>query len=145
MNQNVNKNTNKKQSIKIILTYLAVAVFTFAVDHIYAIFGHGVSSAAMTWMFMYPLAGGLGLYLMISLFLPKINYFIGYRLFCNIYNSGIALFTVGSFLKGILEIAGTSSAYNIFFYIAGGIFTSTAIVLLGILALNVKKVTLVLE
>lgn len=39
--------------------YLAATVFTIIIDRIYAVFGHGVSSRNMSWMFLYPLVGAL--------------------------------------------------------------------------------------
>lgn len=114
---------------KTVLVYLAVAVFAFAVDKVYAIFGHGVSSAYMTWMFLYPLFGGALFFLVLGLVAPQAESIPCYRLFRNIYNSGITLITTGSLMRGIFEIAGTDSPYVIWYYILGilcmvvGIFT----------------------
>lgn len=100
------------------------------INYGYGIFGHGVSSAAMTWMFLYPLLGGVLLFFLISAFTPEITGMKGYRLFFNTYNSGIAALTSGSFLKGVLEIAGTSSLYILIFYGTGALFLGTGLVLL---------------
>ncbi len=51
------------------------------------------------------LTGRITIYLLIELLLPGICQFNGYRVFYNVYNSGIAVLTTGSFLKGILDIA----------------------------------------
>jgi hypothetical protein len=52
----------------------------------------------------------------------------------NIYNSGIAILTVGSLLYGILEIAGISSVYIKYYSIVGWIAIG-----LGITALFIIK------
>ena len=107
------------QNLKIISVYLAVTLVCIAVNKIYAIFGHGVSSEAMTWMFLYPLIGGILFFLMKEIMIPRINQDLGVRAFSNIYNAGIATLTVGSFLKGMMDIAGTSSPYVVFYFEIG--------------------------
>lgn len=114
-------NTKVQTNKKTILSYIAISIFCILVNNIYGIFGHGVSSNAMTFMFLVPLFGGAVFYLLMGLLLPVANRIKGYRLFSNLYNSGIATLTVGCFLKGILDIAGTSSEFTKFFYLAGGI------------------------
>jgi hypothetical protein len=94
----------------------------------------------MTWMFLYPLIGGGILYLLLAILLPELNRFAGYRLFYNIYNSGIALLTTGSLLKGIMEIAGTGSVYLKFYYTLGYIMIGAGILLMFVLAANYKKI-----
>ncbi len=107
--------------------YLAATVFTIIIDRIYAVFGHGVSSRNMSWMFLYPLVGGFAFYLILGMVFPWITKLAGFRLFCNLYNSSIAIFTVTSFMKGIFEIAGTNSPYILWYQIAGGIFLGLGI------------------
>jgi len=101
-------------------------------NSIYSIFGHGVSSAAMTWMFLYPLLGGSLFYFLLEGFLPGIKQIKGYRIFYNSYNSGIALFTLGSLLHGIVDIAGTNSPFVTIYYITGGIGVITGLIILRI-------------
>lgn len=99
------------------------------IEKIYRLFGHGVTSPAMTWMFLYPLAGGLLIYLVSR---AKVGNGAAerFRCFSNLYHSGIATLTVGSFLKGVLEIAGTDSVYLPYFYIIG-----SGMLLVGLLPL----------
>lgn len=129
-----------KQLVKTIVIYLILSLFAIVVNKVYAIFGHGVSSAAMTWMFLYPLIGGSLFYFLIYAFSSKIIKFAGYRLFFNIYNSGIATLTFGSFLKGVMEIAGADSPYLAYFYEVGGLFIAAALILMIVIAFNQKKV-----
>ena len=111
------------------ITYLILTVVTVIIEKIYRLFGHGVTSPAMTWMFLYPLVGGLLIYLVSR---TKIGIVDSerFRSFSNLYHSGIATLTVASFLKGVLEIAGTDSVYLPYFYIVG-----FGMVLFGILPL----------
>ena len=135
------KNKDKKYTYKkTVFVYLAVSAFTFVINKVYAIFGHGVSSASMTWAFLYPFIGGVIFYLLIGLMLPEINRFAGYRIMYNSYNSGIAVLTVGSILKGVMDIAGTSSSYLKLYTIIGYAFIVFGLVILILLAANYKKV-----
>ena len=127
------------KTTRTVIVYLCFSIFAFVVNKVYALFGHGVSSAAMTWMFLYPLLGGGLLYLLLGLLLPRLNRLVGYRLFYNSYNAGIALLTVGSLLQGIMEIAGTSSPYLKGYDLLGYAMTGIGILLLLLLGSNYKR------
>lgn len=111
--------SNSKKIGKTIVVYLLLSLLAIVTNLIYGKFGHGVHSAAMTWMFLYPLLGGALVYFLIDRYRPLITRFVIYRIGYNSYNSGIGALTVGSFLKGILEIAGSSSNYLVIFTILG--------------------------
>ena len=111
--------------------YLLLSIFTVIIDNLYAYFGHGVRSDSMTFMFLYPLLGGTVLYFLIDVIMPDVKRKRGYRLFLNLYNAGIATLTTGSFLNGILEIAGTDSPFTIVFFITGWIFSGAGILILA--------------
>jgi len=101
-----------------IIAYAVIAAFCGLFAGIYAQFSHGVSSAAMTFMFLYPLVGGAGIFLLIRLLHLR-----GFtRVSFNAYNSGVATLTIGSLLAGVFEIAGTSSAFQPVFTVAGVAF-----------------------
>lgn len=132
----------RRQIRKTIFVYLAVSLMAIVINYVYGIFGHGVSSADMTWMFLYPLLGGVLLFFVMLVLIPDVSEFVGYRTFLNSYNSGIATLTLGSFLKGILVIAGTSSPYIVFFYGVGWSFVGIGLVLLWRLAAKHRKIYL---
>jgi len=117
------------------ITYFILTVVTVIIEKIYRLFGHGITSASMTWMLLYPLAGGLLIYL-VSLAKVGSGDAERFRRFSNHYHSGIATLTIGSFLKGILEIAGTDSVNLPCFYIVG-----FGMVLLGILPFTLNSGT----
>lgn len=110
-----------------IITYLIVTVLCVVIDRIYAQFGHGVYSAYMSLMFLYPLAGGVLPFFLAWLFARQTGGMPYYRLSYNCYNSGLATLTVGSMLNGVFEIAGTSSPYMIVFYVGGWIMLAAGV------------------
>jgi len=125
----INLKNNKWKNIKIMLVYLAVSILCIAVNKIYATFGHGVSSDAMKGMFLYPLMGGILFFPVSGILISRISKYYGDRMFFNIYNSGIATLTVGSFLKGIMDIAGTSSQYVVLYYQIGWVCIAFSLIL----------------
>lgn len=136
----INKRNNERQLAKTIWAYVILSVAAIVVDKVYGIFSHGVDSAVMTWMFLYPLLGGVLFYLMIQKCIPNITKFTGYRVFLNAHNSGIATLTIASLLEGIFEIAGTNSPHLVYYYVTGGIFIAVGLVIMLIMAINQNKV-----
>lgn len=131
---------NKKRIKKTILVYLILSVFSIVVDNVYALFGHGVRSAAMSLMFLYPLIGGALVYFILYLAILRICSARWYRLGYNLYNAGIAALTVGSFFKGILDIAGTESGYSRMFAILGWGMAAAGILIFIISINDMRKV-----
>ncbi|WP_303870929.1 hypothetical protein [Acetobacterium wieringae] len=130
---------NSKKLGKTIAVYLLMTVLAIAVNLIYGLFGHGVHSAAMTGMFLYPLLGGALGYLLIDRYMVFITRFVVYRIGYNSFNSGLAALTVGSFLKGILEIAGTNSPYLIIFFFLGWVAVGIGLVVFGFLVVSNQR------
>jgi hypothetical protein len=135
----INMKKQSKHIRKTVLIYLILSIIAIVINKIYAIFAHGVSSEAMTWMFLYPLIGGSLFYSLILVFANCIVRFNGYRMFFNIYNSGIAILTFGSFLKGIIDIAGADSKHLIFYYVIGILFVVIGLILIFIMLITKDK------
>lgn len=114
---------------KTALVYLFVAGFCIFFDRIYALFGHGVFSAHMSLMFLYPLLGGALPFFLLGRLLSRPGEVALKRASFNCYNSGIAALTVGSLLRGVFDIAGTSSPYCAVFSICGWVMASSGAVL----------------
>ena len=72
----------------------------------------------MTYLFMWPLVLGLipSLLMQVCARMRRQK-----RISANLYHPGVAAVTVSSLLRGIFEIAGTSSDYQVLLMIAGGI------------------------
>jgi hypothetical protein len=108
----------------VLITYGAITVFCIIFNFIYAQFSHGVDSVWMTFMFLFPLVGCVGLFGLAALLgsktLPRFSF--------NAYNSGIATLLTGSLLRGICEIAGTASFYQDVFFVVGAGFVVVGIV-----------------
>ncbi len=121
------RNARQTHQKTTILVYLVVSVCMIALNQLYGLFGHGVHSAAMTWMFVYPLLGGAGVFLLIQKRAPSMQYRGRYRVFCNLYHAGIAALTMAGFLKGILEIAGTTSPYTVAMAAAGWLLLAAGV------------------
>jgi len=113
------------------LVYLGVSAFCFLLNKGYALYGHGVSAPAMTWLFLYPLLGGALVFLLLWLGKTDTAAMRRYRAFYSLYNCGIATLSTGSLLKGVFDIAGTSSPYTILFYIVGGLFAAAGAIGFG--------------
>lgn len=108
---------NSKKTIKNkIKVYAGITLFCAAFFLIYDQFSHGVRSPYMTFLFLWPLVLGLFPYLLLY-------YFTRFRqpdkLAENLYHPGVACLTVGSVLRGIFDIAGTTSDYQHYLMIVG--------------------------
>ena len=109
------KKTRLNLGIKV---YLPAAVFCLIFFLVYDRFSHGVRSPYMTYLFLWPLVLGLIPSLILQLF-PHIRR--QKRISANLYHAGVAAVTVSSLLRGIFEIAGTASDYQVWLMTAGGI------------------------
>lgn len=144
--QNISDNKTSQLSWKSLLPITLTTVFVFVFAKIYGIFSHGVSPAFMSYAFLLPLS---------LIFLPKLlNLCTGNRLWNGsleteegekklflsslasfLWKSGVAVLTVGSLYKGVLDIYGTSGSFE-WVYLVVGIVTLAAG---GISALLAKK------
>jgi hypothetical protein len=109
-----------KRVLKAFILTLACVAF----DFIYALFGHGVRSASMDLMFLYPLAGGLLPCLILGVLGAGSQGKPDFGRFWSVYCAGLATLTIGACLAGVFEIAGTNSNYLIFYTICGWALTS---------------------
>ena len=110
---------------KTALVFLVVSLFCILLNYVYSRYSHGVYSNYMTYMFAYPLIGGVVVNLLAGTILKTR---VPGRFAINIYNSGIATLTVGSMLRGIFDIAGTSSPYQPVFVVMGWLMLLAGVV-----------------
>ena len=129
--QNISDNGTSQISWKSLLPITLTTVFVFVFAKIYGIFSHGVSSAFMSYAFLLPLS---------LIFLPKLlNLCTGNRLWNGsldteeeegkklflsslasfLWKSGVAVLTVGSLYKGVLDIYGTSGTFEWIYLVVG--------------------------
>ena len=115
---------------RIAFNYLAASVICAAIGLIYELFSHGVWSTYMTLGWVFPLVLGALPNLIIRLTGGKEPGVAAE----NIYACGIATFTVGCMLKGVLEIFGTTSHLLKVYPIAG-----TVLIVIGALMYLIGK------
>lgn len=120
----------RKYMLKCALLYLITSILCALFGGIYELFSHGVYSFFMIYAFAYPLVLGALPYLVLGLVGKTISlYYLGHQ----IYSLGIATLTLGSIVKGVLDIYGTTNILTHFYWWIGG-----ALVLAGVLVLSVK-------
>lgn len=118
------ENTFKKP-IKTSFIYLLISIFCALFGAIYEIFSHEVYSFYMLYAFVFPLVCGT-LTFMLMYQLPQIPY--PNKFSQNSYHSGIATLTVGSIIKGVLEIYGTTNYLTNWYFSIGIVFVFISIV-----------------
>lgn len=122
----INEKTPKEKSKKLTVIYLCVTVFTAIFGAVYSAFGHGIISYPMKLAFLFPLVMGLIPSFILSLnnsgVFPKLpaRY---------LWHSSISLLTIGSVLRGVLDIYGNNmNPYPRIYVIAGCVFAAAAVI-----------------
>ena len=118
-----NKN---RQAVRIAGNYIATSLFCALFGAVYELFSHEVYSYSMIYAFAIPLAGGALPFLAVAM--GHIGRFPG-RISRSLYHAAITTFTIGSIMKGVLEIYGTTSALLPVYWIAGGLLIAGAVAL----------------
>lgn len=119
--------------LKTAFTYLIISIFVALFGGIYEIFSHGVYSNFMIYAFAFPLVGGclpffiLGMWKFINIGKPSICLKVPNAITRNLYHSGIATLTIGSIIRGVLDIYGTTSYLSNYYWIVGITLFLTAI------------------
>lgn len=113
------------KALKTAFVYLLVSLFCILFGAVYELFSHEVYSFYMIYAFAFPLAGGTLPFLMIAL--SQTKKYPG-AVAGNLYHSGIATLTVGSILRGVLDIYGTTNCLLGFYWIVGGALTIAGII-----------------
>ena len=115
--------TSVKQRKNYILWHFIAAVFFAVFGLVYELFSHGVFSPFMAFAFTIPLvAGGIlqSILLKTKVRIPDLA--------LRLWNYAIALLTVGSIWKGVLDIYGTTNRLIVYYPIFGGILLLLAVV-----------------
>ncbi len=113
-------------AFKTAFVYLLISCFCALFGAIYEINSHEVYSFYMIYAFAFPLVGGALPFSAMGLFRIKKYPYSASR---NIYHSGIATLTVGSIIRGVLEIYGTTNSLVKYYWIIGIAIVFTAIML----------------
>lgn len=97
---------------KTILGYVGSGLALFIFQYVYHLFGHGVTSISLKFVWLVPIIGGL-----IIILLNTPLHTLSNQLAFNLYNCGLAILSNVMILKGILDIAGSDSPYLSYFYL----------------------------
>lgn len=126
---------NSAQAAKTAYIYLLISLFCVLFGAVYEYFGHGVYSYFMLYAFAFPLVGGTLPFATLSLIrLPLYPSTVP----LSLHHLGIGTLTVGSIIKGVLDIYGTSSSLTLFYPFAGGALVLAGLVLWGISCVRQK-------
>ena len=108
--------SDTKKYCKIALIYLLCAIFLALFGAVYEHFSFGVYSGFMLYAFVFPLVGGA---------LPALSLALWERektilpMGLWLYRAGIATFSVGCIIRGVLEIYGTENPLTLCYRYVG--------------------------
>lgn len=121
---------------KTAFVYFMIALFCALFGAVYEVFSHEVYSFFMIYAFAFPLVGGtLPFWLLARKKTVKYPGAIARKL----YHSGIATFTVGSIIRGVLDIYGTTNKLSGYYFLVGGVFVLVGVILFATVAQKDKK------
>ena len=113
-----------RKCMKTTLVYLGVTVFCVVFCLIYEYFSFGEHSDTMRLMFLAPMVGGAMPFLILAM---RRKAWSLSRAAYNLWNSGIAVLVSGCLVKGIIEVSGRVSDYDMFYWVGGVLFLIAAI------------------
>ena len=113
-----------KSPLRIARNYAIIALICLAIGIVYEVFSHGVWSVFMIGAFAIPLVLGVIPNLVIGFGNLKTPDMASETL----YACGIATLTLGSMLKGALDIFGTTNTLLDYYWMVGGAFTLLGII-----------------
>lgn len=114
-------------AVRISVNYVVAALFCAMFGAVYELFSHEVYSYPMIYAFAIPLAGGALPFLAFSAGRVRRLRFPGIAA-RSLYHAGIAALTVGSIMRGILEIYGTTNVLLMAYWIIGGLLIAGAVI-----------------
>lgn len=109
------KEKRGKQALKTAFVYFLAALFCAFFGGVYEIFSHEVYSYYMIYAFAFPLLGGTLPYMLLAL---REAEYPG-AMCAMMQHCGIATLTVGSVIRGILDIYGTTNALSAYYWYVG--------------------------
>lgn len=115
-----------KRAAKTALVYSLVSAFCAVFGAVYEVFAHGVYSGFMIYAFAFPLTLGVIPFILMAVFPCRKYPGVTARI---LYHCGIATLTLGSIVRGILVIYGTTNSLDMLYPIAGMTLLAFALVL----------------
>lgn len=106
------------------IIYVSVAAFCVLFSTVYEHFSHGVYSNFMVLLFLFPLVAAIPPFVLpFFKFLPSPT-----KTVRNMWALGTATLTVGSCLKGVFDIYGTTSSFVGIYWYIGGLMTACSVI-----------------
>ena len=117
--------TNAKHASKTSFVYLLISLFCILFGAVYEKYSHEVYSYYMLYGFCFPLIGGTLMFSILgSVKLKKYPSAVSR----NLYHSGIATLTVGSLVRGVLDIYGTTNVLSGYYWQVGLLLSGIGII-----------------
>ena len=117
------------------MVYLILSIFLFIFSRVYVSLSYGEYSFFMNTLSLVPLIGG-GLLVGLLLVQPNLS-----RVSFNLWNSGVAVLTVGFLLRGIINLSGRSTTLDWPYWLIGAGFLGLALVSISLSLFRSKKLT----
>lgn len=108
--------------MKTSFVYLLISIFVAFFGAIYEVFSYGVYSNFMLYAFAFPLVGGCLPFFILGFWgnTPRFSKIKNpTALSRSLYHCGIATLTVGSVIRGVLDIYGTTNYLSNYYWIVG--------------------------
>ena len=115
--------STRRRAKRAIIVGVSLTVFCLVFTVIYEHFSHNAASNHMRSMFFMPLVG-VAIPALIG-YLTPLHRFLGRAAF-NLWNSGMAVWTVGCLFRGIVNISGRHTTLDQPYWIAGWVFIGLA-------------------
>ena len=115
--------------------YLILSIFLFIFSQVYVSLSYGEVSIFMNTLSLVPLIGG-GILVGLLYLHPTLS-----RISFNLWNSGVAVFTAGFLLRGIINLSGRSTTLDWPYWLIGAGFLGLALVSFGLSLFQSKKLT----
>jgi len=127
----------KDRAVKASYIYLSLSILCMVFGLIYGEYSHGVYSRFMIYAFMFPLVGGALPFLTLYI-IPKIPY--PGKITRDIYHCGIATITIGSLVRGALNIYGTVNPMDKIYGYVAVVLVAAATVMYTVSLFTKKKI-----
>lgn len=109
--------SDTKNHAKVALIYLILSIFLALFGAVYEHFSFGVYSYFMLYAFAFPLLGGVFPALGLSLWGQSKS---PWAVAIWLYRAGIATLSIGSIIRGALDIYGTENVLTVWYWYVGG-------------------------
>ena len=117
---------NSKRASKTALIYVVISIFCALFGLIYELYSHEVYSFYMIYAFAFPLVLGVLPFSVLGVIRvnKRISLFVH-----NLIHSGIATLTLGSIVKGVFDIYGTTNQLSNYYWYCGSILYLVGVVI----------------